>query len=59
MSCYDEVIDKIKRVRPYLTEKFGVRRIGLFGSVARQDDGRESDVDIIPRSVIFRRGNSF
>ena len=47
MSYRDEVIDKIKRQYPYLSSEYGVRRIGLFGSVARQTDQPESDIDVV------------
>jgi predicted nucleotidyltransferase len=30
---------------PELCKQFGVKRLGLFGSVARGDDSRSSDID--------------
>ena len=48
----EEVIEIIRRELPYLTEHFGVKRIGLFGSFARGTPGSDSDVDIL---VEFKR----
>ncbi len=47
MSYRDEIIEKIKTQYPYLSKEFGVKRIGLFGSVARQEEKPESDIDIV------------
>ena len=33
---------------------FGVEKLGLFGSLAREDSGKESDIDIL---VKFEEGN--
>ena len=43
----EEVMKIIKRELPYLTEHFGVKRIGLFGSAARGTVSNNSDVDIL------------
>lgn len=47
MAYRDEVIDTIKKQYPYLSSQFGVERIGIFGSVARQTETRDSDIDIV------------
>ncbi len=47
MSYRDEIIEKIRKQYPYLSEEFGVKRIGLFGSVARQTENERSDIDIL------------
>lgn len=47
MSYRAEVMEKIKAQYPYLSKEFGVKRIGLFGSVARQEENPESDIDIV------------
>ncbi len=47
MNYRDEIIDKLKKQSPYLAKEFGVKKIGLFGSVARQTEGPKSDIDII------------
>jgi len=43
----NKVIEIIRRELPYLMEHFGVKRIGLFGSFARGNPRRGSDVDIL------------
>ena len=47
MSELDEVIEKIKSNYPYLASEFGIKRIGIFGSVAKQLDSDKSDIDLI------------
>lgn len=47
MEYRDEIIKKIKEQYPYLSSEYGVRRIGLFGSVARNSAKIDSDVDIV------------
>ncbi len=43
----EEVMEIIRRKLPYLTEHFGVKRIGLFGSAARGTTIADSNVDIL------------
>ena len=47
MSYLDEVIEKIKLHYPYLSSEFGIKRIGVFGSIAKKTEGEESDIDLI------------
>ena len=47
MSYLDEVIGKIKSQYPYLSSEFGIKRIGVFGSVAKQADTDQSDIDLV------------
>jgi predicted nucleotidyltransferase len=42
-----EAIDRLKRERPVLRERFGVAELALFGSFARGDDRPDSDVDVL------------
>jgi hypothetical protein len=42
-----DVVSRISAIRQELVEQFTVKRIGVFGSCARGDEGPESDVDII------------
>lgn len=42
----DEVIAKLKRMRPMLDE-FNVKSVAVFGSVARNEATPKSDVDIL------------
>ena len=41
------VLSQISAIRQELVEQFTVKRIGVFGSCARGDEGPKSDVDII------------
>ncbi len=47
MSYLDEVIGKIKSQYPYLSSEFGIKRIGVFGSVAKKADRDQSDIDLV------------
>jgi len=38
---------KLKEHKPILEERYFVKRIGIFGSYARDEQKKESDVDII------------
>ncbi len=42
----DEILDKLRADKEAL-DAFGVKTIGVFGSVARGQDGPYSDVDIL------------
>jgi predicted nucleotidyltransferase len=41
------VLRIIKKETPYLKSHFGVERIALFGSFAREEASEESDIDIV------------
>lgn len=43
----EAVIELLGRERSYLAREFGVRRLGLFGSFARDESTEESDVDLV------------
>ncbi len=42
-----EVIARVAACRGEIVEQFGVRSLSLFGSVARDQAGPESDVDVL------------
>jgi hypothetical protein len=42
-----EIINKLKELKPALFEKYNLSALGLFGSVVRDDFSPNSDVDII------------
>lgn len=56
MCTRQECINKLTREAPYLREKFGVKSLCIFGSVARGENSADSDVDICvdmpPRLVL-------
>jgi uncharacterized protein len=43
----EEFLHLLQEIRQELADRYSVRRIGIFGSVAREKAGPESDVDII------------
>ena len=43
----NRILSILKEITPILFEKYGVTRIGIFGSVARDDATDGSDVDIV------------
>lgn len=47
MSILEEIIPILRNLKPELSDKFFVDKIGLFGSVTRDDFTAKSDIDII------------
>ncbi len=47
MSTQVELEEHLKRVKPHITEKFRVRRIGYFGSFATGEQTENSDIDLL------------
>ena len=47
MPTRQEIENIIKDTIPYLKQKYGVRKIGLFGSFVRNEETINSDVDIL------------
>ena len=43
----NDVIEKLRHLKPELEQRYGVTRIGIFGSVARNEAHNESDIDIV------------
>ena len=42
----DEALEKLKRFKSRSASRYGIERIGLFGSVARNEATQASDIDI-------------
>ena len=42
----NELIDRLRSLKPELNLKFGIHQIALFGSYARDEATNESDIDI-------------
>jgi predicted nucleotidyltransferase len=42
----DEALAKLRAAKPLL-DRYGVRRVGVFGSTARGEAGPDSDVDVL------------
>ena len=49
----DEILRILKKHKKELKERFGVKRIGLFGSYVRGNQKESSDIDIL---VEFEKG---
>ncbi len=47
-----EVIEIIRSIKPEIRARYGVQRLGLFGSYARERQRKRSDIDIL---VAFSR----
>lgn len=41
------ILERLQAALPYLRERYGVTRMALYGSVARNEAGAESDVDLL------------
>ena len=47
MKPEEEIEKTLKRLKPFLMEKFKVKKIGIFGSYVRGEASEDSDVDIL------------
>lgn len=47
MITKDEILSALAKDKPELEKRFKVRKIALFGSYARGEQGSNSDVDIL------------
>jgi len=43
----DTALNVLRRHKSEFEEKYGITDIGVFGSVARGDAGRDSDIDVV------------
>ena len=43
----DDVLAQLRAIRSELEQRFGVRPIGLYGSIARDEARPDSDVDVL------------
>jgi len=41
-----EILDLLNKEKTFLKEKFKVKKIGLFGSYAKEIENQKSDIDI-------------
>lgn len=42
-----EILSQLHTLKPHLTQAYGVHKIGIFGSVARNQAHPNSDIDIV------------
>ena len=43
----DELLVRLRTLKPELAARYGVSQIGIFGSVARNEDHQTSDIDVV------------
>lgn len=43
----DEILAKLRELKPSLMKRYRVREIGLFGSVVRGEQDERSDIDLL------------
>ncbi|MFA6524619.1 MAG: nucleotidyltransferase domain-containing protein [Candidatus Paceibacterota bacterium] len=43
----EQILDKLTEEKPYLTSKYHLSELGLFGSSARGEDTLLSDIDVL------------
>ena len=47
ISSIDQIVEYLKKNKSFLYDRFGVTRMGIFGSFARGDQVASSDIDMI------------
>lgn len=47
MKTKEAILKALKQELPYLKEKFHVKSIGIFGSYAREEQTKKSDIDML------------
>ncbi len=47
MTTKNEILEKLKSLKPMLYKDFSVKEIGLFGSFSTNSQTQESDIDLI------------
>jgi predicted nucleotidyltransferase len=47
MKTKTEILEILRKEKPELVRRYGLKRLALFGSYAREDQREDSDVDIL------------
>jgi hypothetical protein len=47
MLTKNDIIEKLRELKPVLANEFNVKEIGLFGSYSDNEQNKESDIDIL------------
>ncbi len=47
MKTNAAIENKLKELKPFLSKKYFVEKIGYFGSYARSEQNKDSDIDIL------------
>jgi predicted nucleotidyltransferase len=56
MKTFEEIKEILKKQKPFLMEKYGVKEIGVFGSYVKGEQKDKSDLDVL---VEFGRSIGF
>ncbi|ELP55013.1 nucleotidyltransferase [Microcystis aeruginosa EAWAG127a] len=43
----NDILERLRTLKPELAERYAINRIGIFGSVAREETRPTSDIDIV------------
>ncbi len=43
----ENILAKLKKEKAYLQEKYNVKKLGIFGSIVRNEQSQKSDIDIL------------
>ena len=46
MKSKEEILNLLSRYKPTAQKKYGITKLGIFGSVARGEQTKDSDVDV-------------
>ena len=46
MKSKEEILNLLSRYKPTAQKKYGISKLGIFGSVARGEQTKDSDVDV-------------
>ena len=47
MISKNDILDKLRELKPILSEEYAVKEIGIFGSFANNEASDESDIDLL------------
>jgi uncharacterized protein len=47
MKRTEDILSALRQAKPELTQRFGVKRLAIFGSYARGEQREDSDVDVL------------
>ncbi len=47
MKQKEEILEKLRKELPFISNEFKVKRVGLFGSFASDSSNSDSDIDLV------------
>ena len=47
MKTKEEILNKLREIKPVLQDKFYIKNLGLFGSYVRGENSESSDIDLL------------